>query len=168
MRSQTFKLGLVGLALMAWMAGLAVAGPLDRSSDGPRNNPAVDDMMRIPGVLNMDYEEAMGLLQEAGLNPRVKAIKRVPDYFFRHKRARRREGNQNFLATQPTCALRINGNLFGKQPSFANRQPSKLFPIDLDGQDHLSAIHHLRGRVGGQKKVARHLRRTQPDSPPVG
>ena len=77
MPSQLFKLSVAGWALMCWMTGLAVAGPLDRSGDGPRINPAVDDMVRTPGVLNMDYEEAMSFLQEAGLNPRVKPIKRV-------------------------------------------------------------------------------------------
>lgn len=43
---------------------------------GPRVNPATNDMLRVPGVVGMDYQSAMAALQQAGLNPRVNRIKK--------------------------------------------------------------------------------------------
>ena len=50
----------------------ATAGPLNRSGGEPRTNPVVDDMIRIPGVIGMHWQEALAILQQAGLNPIVK------------------------------------------------------------------------------------------------
>jgi len=50
------------------------AGPLDRSDMGPRVNPATNDMLRVPGVVGMDFQSAMATLQQAGLNPRVNKL----------------------------------------------------------------------------------------------
>lgn len=47
------------------------AGPLDRTSE-PRSNPAVNDMLRVPGVVGVNKFEAMSTLQQAGLNPTLK------------------------------------------------------------------------------------------------
>ena len=48
-----------------------LAGPLDRMDTGPRVNPATNDMLRVPGVVGMDYQSALATLEQAGLNPRV-------------------------------------------------------------------------------------------------
>lgn len=71
MRRQTIPLLLATLMMM--VATASVAGPLDRIPDG-RTNPAVDDMVRIPGVIGQAKTEACMLLQQAGLNPVVRMI----------------------------------------------------------------------------------------------
>jgi len=63
------------LLIMVMLAGTAFAGPLDRMSE-PRTNPAVDDMLRIPGVVGLSRSEALITLQQAGLNPILK-IERI-------------------------------------------------------------------------------------------
>lgn len=65
---------LAGFAAAAQPA--ALAGPLDRQSGDYeyRTNPAVDDMLRVPGVIGMAYQDAMQVMQQAGLNPRMKKI----------------------------------------------------------------------------------------------
>lgn len=55
------------------MATVSVGGPLDRLPDA-RTNPAVDDMLRIPGVIGQTKTEACMMLQQAGLNPVVHMI----------------------------------------------------------------------------------------------
>lgn len=56
----------------------ALAGPLDRQDIEPRRNPAADSMIRVPGVVGMDYQGAMQALQQAGLNPILKT-ERTPN-----------------------------------------------------------------------------------------
>lgn len=63
------------LLVMFILVGNALAGPLDRMSE-PRTNPAVDDMLRIPGVVGLSRSEALMTLQQAGLNPILK-IERI-------------------------------------------------------------------------------------------
>ncbi|HOO46085.1 MAG TPA: PASTA domain-containing protein [Deltaproteobacteria bacterium] len=63
------------LLVMFMLVGNAFAGPLDRMSE-PRTNPAVDDMLRIPGVVGLSRSEALITLQQAGLNPIIK-IERI-------------------------------------------------------------------------------------------
>jgi uncharacterized membrane protein YgcG len=59
------------------LAGAALAGPLDRDEpvqmDSTVSSPATD-MLRIPGVIGLDYDSAIGMLQDAGLNPRTETI----------------------------------------------------------------------------------------------
>jgi len=63
------------LLFMFMLSGNALAGPLDRMSE-PRTNPAVDDMLRIPGVVGLSRMEALTTLQQAGLNPMLKIVRR--------------------------------------------------------------------------------------------
>jgi hypothetical protein len=51
-----------------------MAGPLDRADMGQRVNPATNNMLRVPGVVGMDYQSALASLQQAGLNPSVHRI----------------------------------------------------------------------------------------------
>ena len=62
------------LLVMFMLGGTALAGPLDRMSE-PRTNPAVDDMLRIPGVVGLSRVEALTTLQQAGLNPVLKIVR---------------------------------------------------------------------------------------------
>jgi len=62
------------LLVMFMLGGNALAGPLDRMSE-PRTNPAVDDMLRIPGVVGLSRIEALTTLQQAGLNPMLKIVR---------------------------------------------------------------------------------------------
>jgi len=62
------------LLVMFVLGGVALAGPLDRTSE-PRTNPAVDDMLRIPGVVGLNRNEALATLQQAGLNPILKIVR---------------------------------------------------------------------------------------------
>ncbi|MDT8273282.1 MAG: PASTA domain-containing protein, partial [Desulfomonilia bacterium] len=62
------------LLVMFVLGGVALAGPLDRTSE-PRTNPAVDDMLRIPGVVGLSRHEALATLQQAGLNPILRIIR---------------------------------------------------------------------------------------------
>ncbi len=62
------------LLIMFMLGGNALAGPLDRMSE-PRTNPAVDDMLRIPGVVGLSRIEALTALQQAGLNPMLKIVR---------------------------------------------------------------------------------------------
>ena len=66
---------LATLLVMFMLGGNALAGPLDRMSE-PRTNPAVDDMLRIPGVVGLSRTEALTTLQQAGLNPVLKIERR--------------------------------------------------------------------------------------------
>ncbi len=59
---------LLTIALFFFVASTLQAGPLDRTSE-PRTNPAVDNMLRIPGVVGLSQQEALITLQQAGLNP---------------------------------------------------------------------------------------------------
>lgn len=63
--------------LLLCASQLLTAGPLDRTDMGPRVNPATNDMLRVPGVVGMDSQNAMATLQQAGLNPRIHFIHRV-------------------------------------------------------------------------------------------
>lgn len=73
-----FKMRLA-LAALLTLGGLASveAGPLDRFSQEPRRNPAADNMLRTPGVVGLDYQGAVGVLQQAGLNPVPKYVRKV-------------------------------------------------------------------------------------------
>jgi hypothetical protein len=62
-------------AAIMMIATVSVGGPLDRSPDA-RTNPAVDDMLRIPGVVGQTRSEACAILQQAGINPVVHIIRR--------------------------------------------------------------------------------------------
>lgn len=77
MKKSRFSYVLAAALAVCILAGQAAAGPLDRRSMEPRRNPAADDMIRIPGVVGMDYRDAMAYLQEAGLNPQLERIKKV-------------------------------------------------------------------------------------------
>lgn len=66
------------LLLAALVAAAAWAGPLDRNDTGPRVNPETTNMLRVPGVIGLDYQSALAALQQAGLNPRPSFI-RHPD-----------------------------------------------------------------------------------------
>ncbi|MFQ5736500.1 MAG: PASTA domain-containing protein [Thermodesulfobacteriota bacterium] len=77
MKKSRFTYVLAAALAVCMLAGQAAAGPLDRRSMEPRRNPAADDMIRIPGVVGMDYRDAMAYLQEAGLNPQLERIKKV-------------------------------------------------------------------------------------------
>jgi hypothetical protein len=71
------------LVLFLAVAGHAVwAGPLDRYDSGPRYNPETSNMLRVPGVIGLDYQSAVAALQQAGLNPRI--------HFIRHSERRYR------------------------------------------------------------------------------
>jgi len=67
-----FMKPLAAMLLVPLMYGSAMASALDRRASEPRNNPAVNDMVRVPGVAGMDEANAMAILQQAGLNPQVK------------------------------------------------------------------------------------------------
>lgn len=67
---------MIGLALLCAASPL-LAGPLDRSDTGPRVNPATNNMLRVPGVVGMAYQNALATLQQAGLNPRLHTIRRT-------------------------------------------------------------------------------------------
>lgn len=70
-----FEFALLMIAILFVVSNWTLAGPLDRRTMEPRRNPAADDMIRIPGVVGMNYREAMMYLQQAGLNPQLKRIK---------------------------------------------------------------------------------------------
>lgn len=71
---------IVMMLVMFIPGGTALAGPLDRMSE-PRTNPAVDDMLRIPGVVGLSRYDALTTLQQAGLNPVVKIVRDTkPEY----------------------------------------------------------------------------------------
>lgn len=71
------------------------AGPLDRGDMGPRVNPATNDMLRVPGVVGMDYQSALASLQQSGLNPRI--------HFIRH-RDKQYEGRDGEVVKQVPVA----------------------------------------------------------------
>ena len=75
MTRHSMQVGIAALLMMA--ATISAAGPLDRTPEA-RSNPAVDDMMRIPGVVGQSRSEACMILQQAGLNPEIKLVKRAP------------------------------------------------------------------------------------------
>ena len=62
------------LALLIVVPGTGSASPLDREP-GQRQNPAADNMLRVPGVVGLYEDEAMIALQQAGLAARVKRIR---------------------------------------------------------------------------------------------
>ena len=61
--------------LLIWTSAAVWAGPLDRNDAGPRYNPATVNMLRVPGVVGLDYHTALATLQQAGLNPRIHFIR---------------------------------------------------------------------------------------------
>lgn len=75
MTRRSMQLGITVLLIL--VATISVAGPLDRTPEA-RSNPAVDDMMRIPGVVGQSRSEACMILQQAGLNPEIKIVKSPP------------------------------------------------------------------------------------------
>jgi len=69
------------MAVVALLGGfvtfhVATAGPLDRGPMQQRYNPAAENMMRVPGVVGVYEEEALSLLQQAGLAVTIKRITR--------------------------------------------------------------------------------------------
>jgi len=68
-----------------------LAGPLDRMDTGLRVNPATNSMLRVPGVVGMDYQSALATLQQAGLNPRVHML---------HKRSKQYAGQEGIVVKQ--------------------------------------------------------------------
>ncbi|MEJ2346410.1 MAG: PASTA domain-containing protein [Gammaproteobacteria bacterium] len=69
------------LLVLLFAAAPLMAGPLDRTDAGPRINPATNNMLRVPGVVGMDYQNALATLQQAGLNPRLHTIRRPTDKY---------------------------------------------------------------------------------------
>lgn len=65
---------LVGITL-CYSASVVIAGPLDRGEMQPRQNPAANSMIRIPGVLGQPERYAMETLQRSGLNVKTKYIR---------------------------------------------------------------------------------------------
>lgn len=74
------------IILVICMTSAVRAGPLDRNDTGPRYNPSTVNMLRVPGVVGLDYRTALATLQQAGLNPRLHFIRD------RQKRYRGRAG----------------------------------------------------------------------------
>ena len=64
------------IVLLSALGAAAWAGPLDRGSSGPRVNPETNSMLRVPGVVGLDYQSALATLQQAGLTPRLHFIRR--------------------------------------------------------------------------------------------
>lgn len=63
----------LGVVLML-EAAVGNAGPLDRGPMQQRNNPATENMLRVPGVVGLYLDEAMAVLQQAGLAVRLVRI----------------------------------------------------------------------------------------------
>jgi len=61
------------LGLVLLVAAGVNAGPLDREP-GQRQNPAAENMLRVPGVVGLYEDEAMAALQQAGLGVRLERI----------------------------------------------------------------------------------------------
>ncbi len=57
------------------------AGPLDRTNVQPRTNPTTQSMIRVPGVVGVDWQTAMSSIQQAGLSVSVKPSKKKPEGF---------------------------------------------------------------------------------------
>lgn len=85
---------MAGLAALV-LAGAAQAGPLDRASTGPRDNPAANSMLRVPGALGQDCNSALATVQAAGLNPMVRYIKEKDDRY---------EGREGLIVAQVPSA----------------------------------------------------------------
>jgi len=64
--------GVLAVALML-VFGSVDAGPLDREP-GQRQNPAAENMLRVPGVVGLYEAEALATLQQAGLAVRIRRI----------------------------------------------------------------------------------------------
>ena len=63
----------LGLTLVL-AAGPGQAGPLDREPAQQRYNPAAETMLRVPGVVGLYEDEALAVLQQAGLGVRLERI----------------------------------------------------------------------------------------------
>ena len=63
----------LGLTLML-AAGPGQAGPLNREPAQQRYNPAAETMLRVPGVVGLYEDEALAVLQQAGLGVRLERI----------------------------------------------------------------------------------------------
>ncbi len=72
-KSNLLTAWLVGVTL-CYTAPVVLAGPLDRGEMQPRNNPAANSMIRVPGVLGQSEQSALEILQRAGLNVNTKYI----------------------------------------------------------------------------------------------
>jgi hypothetical protein len=70
--TRRIKQFIIAVSIMM-IAAVSVGGPLDRMPDA-RTNPAVDDMLRIPGVIGQTKTEACMILQQAGLNPVIHIV----------------------------------------------------------------------------------------------
>ncbi|MEJ2508185.1 MAG: PASTA domain-containing protein [Gammaproteobacteria bacterium] len=101
-----------------------VAGPLDRTDMGPRVNPATNDMLRVPGVVGMDYQSAVGALQQAGLNPRVNKL---------HKKTKEYAGEEGMVVKQVPSAG--GAAMLGSSVSITVYLPGNM----ALGQGHLPA-----------------------------
>jgi len=65
-------------AIIVSLAGILLAGALDRQNVQPRTNPVTQSMIRVPGVVGQDQAAALMALQQAGLNPSVLKAKKMP------------------------------------------------------------------------------------------
>jgi len=68
------KVVAVALIGVASASQVAVAGALDRGPMQQRYNPAAENMMRVPGVVGVYEQDALSMLQQAGLAVTVKRI----------------------------------------------------------------------------------------------
>ena len=55
---------------------LVLAGALDRGPMQQRYNPAAEEMIRIPGVVGMYEQDALAVLQQAGVDPEIRYDKK--------------------------------------------------------------------------------------------
>lgn len=114
------------------LAGPAFAGPLDRSSTGPRVNPAADDMIRVPGVVGMHYKDGLDILQQAGLSPAIKRIKSVEPRY---------EGREGEVVRQVPAAGGVA--MIGSSVSITYYLPEGMeAPLPSDGDDEGEAEYY--------------------------
>lgn len=65
-------------AISLSVAGVLMAGALDRQNVMPRSNPVTQSMIRVPGVVGQEQMPAMSAIQQAGLNVSVLEAKKLP------------------------------------------------------------------------------------------
>ena len=74
------RVAIVTLSISALLSPvLALAGALDRGPMQQRYNPAAEEMIRIPGVIGMYEQDALAVLQQAGVAPEIKYDKRYKE-----------------------------------------------------------------------------------------
>ncbi|RME52191.1 MAG: PASTA domain-containing protein, partial [Caldilineae bacterium] len=71
MAGQTLK-KIALTALLVLFPAVGWTGALDRGPMQQRYNPAAESMIRVPGVVGLDEQQALSILQQAGLTVRVR------------------------------------------------------------------------------------------------